>query len=580
MLRVRISVVHRDFATDGGGERVTLSLLRALDRTGHDVDLRCFCPPQNASFRKREGGRDDSMAAWPAPDAGRPLHEFRRVRLRSTSAAIPAAASPSEVRSLFARTESDLLIVTDGGFVMERTDTPRVLLYANSDLSGFCEGPTLRRLCNPRRLLQLYRCRRTLRRMLALVRDPRVAVIPNSKSTARAYETAAGGGSGGVRLGRVVYPPVDLGRFAAAATRRRRPRERRVVTTGRFSLDKCNEVALRVMLRVGSGWDAVGNARGSSALDYLGRLRSMAGPGMRFHVNASEDELDALLGGARVYLHPRPESFGIAVVEAVAAGCVPVVPDNSAHPETVPFAELRYRTEAEAVEIVRGALDGKYDGLLPALREHVQRFSEEAFQEAMLGIIDGRKGGGGGAAQCPLGPFPTSRRAVIAQTGGGGAAQCPLGPFPGRRPARGRPAARRRCVYTAASGARRGRGTAAGRGLPPAGLRRAGFIPRGIRPRARRRIPACPEPRSRTASLPARRRRGAGTGRGPRAIERRGGGNTLRGPPAPSARGRPAPPPSAARPPRAGSGEGRDRRAAPHGRGFGRARQGAGRRCE
>ena len=70
---------------------------------------------------------------------------------------------------------------------------------------------------------------------------------------------------------------------------------------------------------------------------------------------------------------------------------MPVVPDNSAHPETVPFAELRYRTEAEAAEIMRGALGGRFDGLLPALREHAQRFSGEAFQEAMLGIIKRRR---------------------------------------------------------------------------------------------------------------------------------------------------------------------------------------------
>ena len=146
------------------------------------------------------------------------------------------------------------------------------------------------------------------------------------------------------------------------------------------------------MRAAGGRWDAVGNARERPHLDHLEALRGMAGPDMHFHVNAAEGELDALLGGARVYLHPRPESFGIAVVEAVAAGCVPVVPDNSAHPETVPFAELRYGTEAEAAGIVRGALDGRYDGLLPALRGHVEQFSEEAFQEAMLGIIEGEDG--------------------------------------------------------------------------------------------------------------------------------------------------------------------------------------------
>ena len=236
--------------------------------------------------------------------------------------------------------------------------------------------------------------------MLALVGGPGVAVVPNSAHTAGAYarEVDGGGDRGaGVRLARVVYPPVDLERFAAAAAVARRggrPREKRAVTTGRFSPEKRHEAAVRIMRAAGGGWDAVGNAREQFHLDCLEGLRNMAGPGMHFHVNAAEAELDALLGGARAYLHPRPESFGIAVVEAIAAGCVPVIPDDSAHPETVPFAELRYRTEAEAVEIVKGALGGRFDGLLPALKEHAQKFSEEAFQEAMLGIIEGRNGDG------------------------------------------------------------------------------------------------------------------------------------------------------------------------------------------
>ena len=361
---------------------MTLSLLKALDRTGHDVVLRCLRPPRSASFCEIEGGVGAAAPAGPEREAGRPLHEFRRVRLRR-------APPGADARWLFANTGSDLLVVTDGGFVMERTDAPRVLLYANSDLSSFRAGLSPSHLRHPRRLLALRRGRRDFGRMLALVRDPSVVVIPNSKSTAGAYAREAGGAC----LARVVYPPVDLGRFAAAARRRCRPRERRAVTTGWFLPAKRHEAAIRIMRRAGGGWDAVGNAREQFQLDCLERLRGMAGPGMRFHVNAGEDELDALLGGARAYLHARPESFGIAVVEAIAAGCVPVVPDNSAHPETMPFAELRYRTEEEAVEIVSGALDGRFDGLLPALRGHAEQFSEEAFQEAMLGIIEGRKEG-------------------------------------------------------------------------------------------------------------------------------------------------------------------------------------------
>ena len=206
---------------------------------------------------------------------------------------------------------------------------------------------------------------------------------------AREVGGRGGGGGRGARIGRVVYSTVDLERFAAAASARRggRPREKRAVTTGRFSPEKRHEAAVRIMRTAGGGWNAVGNARERPDLDCLEGLRNMVGPGMRFHVNAAEAELDALLGGARACLHPRPESFGIAVVEAIAAGCVLVVPDNSVHPETVPLAGLRYRTGAEAAEIMRGALGGRFDGLLPALREHAQKFSEEAFQEAMVGII-------------------------------------------------------------------------------------------------------------------------------------------------------------------------------------------------
>jgi glycosyltransferase involved in cell wall biosynthesis len=39
---------------------------------------------------------------------------------------------------------------------------------------------------------------------------------------------------------------------------------------------------------------------------------------------------------------PRQENFGISVVEAAAAGCVPVVPDAFAYPETIDEGALRY----------------------------------------------------------------------------------------------------------------------------------------------------------------------------------------------------------------------------------------------
>ena len=388
---VKISVLHHGFLIDGGAERVTLSLLRALDRTGHDVDLRCVWPPRGVTFCGQDPGAEGAGARAGLEEgasAGRPRHEFRRVRLvrapQGGGDGTPEPGFASEVRSLISSTESDLLIVTDGNFLIDRTDAPRVLLYANSDLSDVYLAPSLGHLRRPFRLVRIIRAQPKLRWKIAMARDAGALVIPNSESTARAYARALGPEC----LEEVVYPPVDLERFAAA---QRLPKERRVATTGRFSPEKHYPTAIRVMRGAGARWDAVGNSRIEIHERYLQMLRRMAGPNMHFHVNAGEGELDWVLGGAKAYLHARPESFGIAVVEAVAAGCIPVVPDNSAHPETVPFRPLRYGGAREGAAAVKAALDGKHDGLLRKLRDHVQKFSEEAFQASMLRVIERHK---------------------------------------------------------------------------------------------------------------------------------------------------------------------------------------------
>ena len=380
---MRISVIHHSLDLLGGGERVCLSLLRALDRTRHEVELRCVAPPPNVGFANDGGG---AGGASPGAAAGTRV-DLRRVRLaRLSGPAGPDARTDfaAEVRGLFRDTGSDVAVVTDGGFVMERTDAPRVVWYCNSALRLEVEelSRPRPRPRHPRNIVRLWRYKRSIRQRFATARDDRVEIVPNTESTGKEVSAAIGRP---VR-GPAVYPPVDVRRFGAL---RGVPKERRTATVARFSPEKNLGAAVRIMRNVGGRYDIVGNARGPFQLAHLEQVRRAAPSGMRLHANVGQDALDRAVGGARAYLQTSEETFGMAVVEAVAAGCVPVVPDNSAHPETVPFAELRYGTEEEAARIVRGALDGRYDRLLPALRDHVQRFSEEAFQKAMLGIIEG-----------------------------------------------------------------------------------------------------------------------------------------------------------------------------------------------
>lgn len=368
-------MVHQTLRLVGGGERVCMSLLKALDRTGHDVALRCVEPPHGVSFAGGGG------AAAGAPRYEAPCdEECREGHLRLERVGLELAAP--DIQSLFRAPGRDLLVVTDGGFVLGETGARRVVLYCNSALREEGRIDHLAADRSPRGRLRYWRAKRADRRLARAARDPKIVLVPNSRDTMRAVGRLVGG-----RIEQPVHPPVDLGRFEAC---RAAPRERRVATVARFAPEKNLVAAARIVARAGERWDAAGNAAHPYQHAYLEEVRRAAGPGARFHVNVGPGGILRVLAGAKAYLHASKETFGIAVAEAVAAGCVPVVPDNSAHAETVPFAELRYGAEDEAVSKVSAALDGRYDGLLPGLRDHVRQFSEAAFQERMLGIIEGQ----------------------------------------------------------------------------------------------------------------------------------------------------------------------------------------------
>ena len=71
-----------------------------------------------------------------------------------------------------------------------------------------------------------------------------------------------------------------------------------------------------------------------------------------FEINARLDKLLSIIQESRVYFHPMVgEHFGMAVVEAMAAGLIPVVPKESGTTEFVP-QEYQYNTIEHAAEII------------------------------------------------------------------------------------------------------------------------------------------------------------------------------------------------------------------------------------
>ena len=186
---------------------------------------------------------------------------------------------------------------------------------------------------------------------------------------------------------KVIYPPVDLNEFSN--TNRERDG---IITVTRYSKEKNLEKVIDLIGDLKCGRRIFGNVSDVNK-QYMNKLiKRGKEKNITFHVNQQRDMMKRLLEKSKVFISTSDETFGIAVIEAIASGCIPIVPNTSANIETVPFKELRVirteMTDDEVKERIQQALDGNYDYLLPKLQEHIKKFNEETFQNKFMEIIN------------------------------------------------------------------------------------------------------------------------------------------------------------------------------------------------
>jgi glycosyltransferase involved in cell wall biosynthesis len=129
--------------------------------------------------------------------------------------------------------------------------------------------------------------------------------------------------------------------------------------------------------------------------DAIETLRAVAADNVEFKGWVSDEELEDLYSRASVYVQPSlHEGFGLAVAEAMLAGCVPVVMDVTAMPEVVDGAGVLISSQEPAAVAagIRAALDlgpeahqAARDRILTEFpmemrREGILRVAEEALQ--------------------------------------------------------------------------------------------------------------------------------------------------------------------------------------------------------
>ena len=201
------------------------------------------------------------------------------------------------------------------------------------------------------------------------------ALIANSRFIARRIERAWGR-----EVDAVVYPPVETGKFVPApdlTDEEKGPRGYALVVTALVPYKRV-ELAVQSFARLGRRLLVAGDGPGRM------RLEAMAGPTVRFLGNVPHDDLARLYARAAFFVLPCEEDFGIAPVEAQAAGRPVLALGRGGALETVaPRKSGVFFAEPTVDSLVAGVeeIDRLQPDFDPAwIRQHAERFAAPRFE--------------------------------------------------------------------------------------------------------------------------------------------------------------------------------------------------------
>jgi glycosyltransferase involved in cell wall biosynthesis len=184
-----------------------------------------------------------------------------------------------------------------------------------------------------------------------------------------------------------LYPPCPIDMYSDL---RDRPKEKLVITVGRIAPEKRMDLFLEIAQRLPEIKFAIIGNVAPEKKSYYESLRKIAPGNVSFVISPLRKAKD-ILGRAKVYVHcAQREHFGITIVEAMAAGCVPVV-NNTGGPREIVSDDAGYKWNVadEAVEQVSSLI--RDDGLRRRFSQvaafRAKQFRPEAFESGLGKVL-------------------------------------------------------------------------------------------------------------------------------------------------------------------------------------------------
>jgi len=212
-------------------------------------------------------------------------------------------------------------------------------------------------------------------------------LLANSHYTAEAVREFSG------IQAEVLYPPV-LSTFFCKDSEdlNQHPRKNLVVTVSRFGVGKGLEKIpyIAKLTDRNINFAVIGLVHDKTVLQTV--LKSINKLGLtnrvKIFTNISKREMKMILNSAKLYLHTTVgEHFGISIVEAMAAGCIPIVHNSGGVKEFVP-TRYRYENLRDAATRIETEICEWTPEKAKEMKKIAERFSGENFSREFIKIFN------------------------------------------------------------------------------------------------------------------------------------------------------------------------------------------------
>lgn len=178
----------------------------------------------------------------------------------------------------------------------------------------------------------------------------------------------------------VIFPPIELERFNNAASTRRTG----YVIAGRQTPYKRVDLAVLACTKLGLPLKVIG--RGP---DHA-RLVNLSGPSIEFLTNVSDTEIAGHFAGAKAFLFPGLDDFGVVAIEALAAGTPLVAYKAGGSLDYIKEGKTGVFFSEQTVESLCLALQSMEDQSFDQtfIKQYAERFSPIVFRQKMTELIE------------------------------------------------------------------------------------------------------------------------------------------------------------------------------------------------